>query len=112
MLGEPDLAITDQPVHLLRLLRIERTPSTAHFEQQYTQRPEIDMLAVSLFIQQHFRREVLGRAAERVGELVVGEVGLGQAEITQSYVARRIEQDVFGLEITADQYDCYHHGKV
>jgi hypothetical protein len=86
MLGETNLSVTcksassliqpsqltDQPVHLLSLLRIERTPSTTHLEQQHTKGPEIDISSITLFIQQDFRGEVLGRSAERVCELVVG----------------------------------------
>ena len=85
MFGEPDLSVTNQSVHLLRLLRIERTPSTTHFEQQHTERPEINVFAVSFLVEQNFRGEIsfcqprcfykgvclLGSTAESVGKLVV-----------------------------------------
>jgi hypothetical protein len=58
MLWEANLAVADQPVHLLRLLSVERTPSAAHLEEQYTQGPKVDVFAVSLLVEQHFRREV------------------------------------------------------
>jgi hypothetical protein len=39
---EPDLTETDVLVHLLNVLGVERTPSTAHLEQEYSEGPEVD----------------------------------------------------------------------
>lgn len=100
VLGESDLAVTDETVHLLGLLGIERTPAAAHLEQEHAKRPEVDVLAVAFLVEKDLGGEVLGRAAERVGELVVGQVGLGQTKVAKGNVACGVEKDVLGLEVT------------
>ena len=117
MLWEPDFAVANQAVHLLSLLGVEWTPSTAHLEEQDTEGPEIDVFAVTFLVQQDFRGKVpacetnvlnksvssLGRSAEGVGELVVGKIRLRQAEIAERNVTGRVEQDVLRLQISARQ---------
>lgn len=74
MLGEADLAIacsgsavaaqrsdvklTDQSVHLLGLLSVERRPAATHFKQEHAEGPEVDMLAVSLLVEQNLGRKI------------------------------------------------------
>ena len=73
---EAHLAERDVLVHLLRVLGVEGRPAAAHLEHEHAERPEIDHFGVSLLVQQHFRSEVLRRAAESVGGIVLGQVGL------------------------------------
>lgn len=73
---ELDPSKTDVLVHLLHVLVIKRTPAATHLEQQHAQTPKVHRFRVPLVIEEDFRSEVLGRAAERVRQLVSLEVGL------------------------------------
>lgn len=76
IVGEEGSLLTDQAVHLLCLLRVEWRPTATHLEKQDTERPKVDVLAVPLLVEQNFRCEILGRAAEGVCELIIRQVGL------------------------------------
>jgi len=60
---ESDLPKADVLVHLLSILRVEGTPSTAHLEEKDSERPEVDELGVSVVVEEDFRSEV--SASER-----------------------------------------------
>ena len=49
-LWEPNFAETDVLVRLLRVLRIERAPPAAHFEQDHTQAPKVHELRVPVLV--------------------------------------------------------------
>jgi hypothetical protein len=50
----------------------------------------------------HLRREVLRRAAERVGLFSVLLNNLGETEISQHDVAVLVEENIFGFQISID----------
>ena len=53
--------------------------------------PEIDEFRVSVVVEQDLGSEVLCRPAERVGQAIGGEVGLGESKVAEDDVARRVE---------------------
>lgn len=89
--GEPDLAKTDVLVHLLGVFRVERTPTAAHFEQEDAQRPKVDDLGITLFIEKNFRSEVFGSTTEGSGEFVGTEIWFGKAKVAEGNVACSVE---------------------
>jgi hypothetical protein len=72
------------------------------------------VLAVSFLVKQDFRGKVsdissvltqlpndsLGSSAEGVGQLIIGQIGLGQSKVTERYMSCSIQQDVLGLQVT------------
>lgn len=74
--GEANLAKTDILVHLLGVLCVKRTPSTAHFKQEDAETPKVDELRVAVVIEEDLGREVLCGAAKGVCKLSGGQIGL------------------------------------
>lgn len=97
---ELDAPKTDILIHLLHVLRVERAPATAHLEQQHAETPKVNRLGISLVVEQDFGREVLGRTAECVGELVGFEIGLGEPKVAERDVSCCVEEDVLGFQVT------------
>ena len=53
-----------------------------------------------MVVEQDFRRKVFGRAAKSVGQLAGAEVGFREAKVTEGDVARGVEKNVFGFQVT------------
>lgn len=82
VLGEPDFSFQDLLVNCHGIVVVEGVNASNHFEGQNTEGPPVYWLAVAL-VEQHFRRQVLGRAAEcvRAGLTVLGEAEVSQLEV-------------------------------
>lgn len=100
--GKADFSKGDVLVHLLRVFGVEWTPTTTHLEDKNTERPEIHHFCIPLFIQQDLGSEVLSGTAERVGRVILREIGFGQAKVTEGNMAISIQQDILRLEIAID----------
>ncbi len=105
-------SLTDQPIHLLSLFRIEWTPTTTHFEQENAQWPEINVFPVTFLIEQDFRGQIsvdsesklitlsgrwsgsLSGPTECVSQLIIGKIRLRETKVTQCYMSRSVKQDV------------------
>lgn len=95
--GELDLPEANVLIHLLRVLRVERAPATAHFEKEHPEAPEVHQFGVPMFIEEYFWRQVFSGATKRVGELIGTKIGFRQAEVTQCDVPCSVQEDVLRL---------------
>ncbi len=68
-----------------------------HFINQHARRPPVGRGAVPL-VQDDFRRQVVGRAAQRVRPPAPGQ-GFGETKVRHLQVPARIQQKVFGLQV-------------
>ena len=78
--GETHGALTDQEVHPMLVPMEERRDADNHLEDEDAERPPVDGEVVSV-ADEHFRRQVLRRAAEGIGQLTLLHE-LGQAKIS------------------------------
>ena len=59
---------------------------------------------MSDLLHDHFRRHVLRTTTKRVGKLPFMHIGFGQAQISDFDVAVQSKQDVFGFDISVDDF--------
>ena len=96
--GEFDLAFQDLLVDEHGVLVGEGVDASQHLVQKNAKSPPIYGFAVTL-VQQHFRRQILRRAAEGVGAPFAL---LREAEISQLEVAPLVDENVLWLEVAVD----------
>lgn len=97
--GPSQWGLLDELVHLVLVLVIKGRNAYYHFVDQDAQGPPVQGVVVAR-ADDHLRRNVLGRAAERVGlRSVIDLVDLGQAEVGEEDVAIKAQQNVLGLEV-------------
>ena len=100
--GELNLAAKDLLVNNHGVIIVKWVNTSDHFVGEDSQCPPVNRLAVAL-VEQHFRRKILGGAAESVSPCFAV---LGKAEVSQFQVAILVNQNVFGLEVTVDDVLC------
>ena len=70
--------------------------------------PPVDGSRVSDGAGEHFRRSIEIGAAERIGPALEGGNDLGEAKIGQLDVSRRVDQDIFGLDVSMQHIHMMH----
>jgi len=92
------LAAGDAFLEFHDVFLVERRVPHCHFIYQAAKRPEVDCESVAL-ARKYFGRELLLGPAECVGVAVVVDVVFAQSEVSHFYVARTVEQNVFGFKV-------------
>ncbi len=88
--------------HDLHVFGVEGRDADQHLVDEGAVGPPVDLLAVLLALED-LRRQVLGRAAEGGGAVVLGvEALLADAKVGHPHVAVRRDQHIFGLEVAID----------
>ena len=101
-LGDLEVAAADLLEEHVAVAAVEGRQARQHLVEQRAEAPPVDSAPVARAVQ-HLRREVLGRAAERVRAAVDGvDVLLREPEVGQAHVALVVQQHVFGLEVAVD----------
>lgn len=93
--------VLDQVVHLVLIRVVKGRYADDHLVDEDAECPPVESFVVSA-AHDHLRREILGRAAERVRLLTVSLHNLGQTEVSQHNVAVVVQKNVLWLEIAVD----------
>ena len=94
-------SIDDALEEVLQLLRAERRVADEHLVDEDPELPPVDALGVCLS-EDHLRREVLGRPAERRRRGAAGLALLTEAKVREPEVPVLGDEDVLRLEVAVD----------
>ena len=98
-LGHFEGALADFEKEFVSVLVVEGGDADDHLVDDAAEGPPVHLLPVALFLDD-LRGEVLGGAADGLGELVPHE--LGEAEVRELEIAVLADEDVLGLEVAVD----------
>lgn len=93
---------TDQLEQDFMIFRVEGQAAAQHFVHDHSEAPPVHRLVV-VILADHLRRQVLGCAAKGLRGFPVEHLLLAQAEVGDLDVAVLVEQNVFELQITAEE---------